>query len=100
MKDGVHMFLFCSEFPIYEHFRIIPRELTTATLAVAVTTALSLAHPIGTVLSTVIVVMISVDLVGIIQAAGFNINTCTVILLIMPIGLVVAYCLRSKRTAT
>lgn len=86
------MFTFHPQYPVFEHFRLIPRELITSLLlaltAVAVVPLCFLANPSGTVLVATVIAMIYVELVGIIHLAGFHINTITVILLIMSIGLV------------
>lgn len=91
------LFLFYREFPIFKHYQIIPRELTTSLIvalaAVALVSMLFFPHPTGTLLSVIVVAMVNVELVGIIPLAGFTINTVTVLLLIMAIGLVVDYCL-------
>jgi len=98
LSDGVErMFLYNDYFDLWEHFRMVPRELIMSLIlslvAVALVCSMFLPHVSGTVLSIVSVVFVDVELVGIIVLAGYTINSITMVLLIMSIGLVADYCL-------
>lgn len=95
--DMGQIFLFHEEFPVMEHFRVIPTQLFT-TLGMCVVAVTSVCccffpYPSGTLLSMVVVIVVNVELLGLIHAAGKHINTITVLLLVMQVGLTVDYCL-------
>eukprot|EP00540_Astrosyne_radiata_P023299 CAMPEP_0116824920 /NCGR_PEP_ID=MMETSP0418-20121206/1665_1 /TAXON_ID=1158023 /ORGANISM="Astrosyne radiata, Strain 13vi08-1A" /LENGTH=539 /DNA_ID=CAMNT_0004453345 /DNA_START=209 /DNA_END=1828 /DNA_ORIENTATION=+ len=90
-------FMYFAEFPLYAHYEILPRELAIAlvcsVVAVVIVSLLLLPHITGALLSMLVIIWVDVELIGIIYLAGYNINTVTVILLIMSIGLVADYCM-------
>jgi Niemann-Pick C1 protein len=92
-----HAFLFHQDFPVFFHYQIIPTELLTTLIvqlvAVAIVSMLFFSHPSGTIISVLAMAMVIVELVGVIQLAGFSLNSVTFLLIIMAIGLVVDYCL-------
>ena len=91
------MFTFEPNFPTFAHYEVIPRELvislTLSVLAVGLVSSLFLPHISGTLLSMLVIAAVDVELLGIIYAVGYTINSITFVLLIMAIGLVADYCL-------
>lgn len=91
------IFLFNVEFPVFEHFRVIPGQLTTtltvAILAVVFVSCFFFPYPSGTLLSVLVALAVNVELIGLVYVTGKHINTITVLLLIMQVGLTVDYCL-------
>lgn len=93
----IPMFLFNENFEFYDHFRRISGELAgsliISTVVVGLISLLFLPHVIGAVLTVMVIGAINVELVGIVYFAGFNIDTLSMFILIMSIGLTVDYCM-------
>ena len=91
------MFLFQSSFPLFEHLRILPREITLglslSLLAVALIAMIFTPHPTCVLLSVLVITMVVVEIVGILVLSGNSIETPSMVVLIMSIGLVADYCL-------
>jgi Niemann-Pick C1 protein len=91
------MFYFNKAFPLFEHLRVLPRELliglSLSIVAVALVSLIFTPHPTCVLLSVVIVVMVDVEVLGIIYLTGSNLEPSSMAVLIMSIGLVVDYCL-------
>jgi hypothetical protein len=91
------MFYFNKAFPLFEHLRVLPRELliglSLSIVAVALVSLIFTPHPTCVLLSVVIVVMVDVEVLGIIYLTGSNLEPSSMAVLMMSIGLVVDYCL-------
>eukprot|EP00971_Amphidinium_carterae_P012697 250117-Amphidinium_carterae.1 len=62
-------------------------------LAVTIITAFVLAHPIAVLITVAVLAMVFMDLLGNILLWGLDLNSISMINLVMAIGLVVDYCM-------
>ena len=91
------IFLFSERFEYFDHFDRLSNELMTSmvmsTVAVAIISLLFLPHIIGTILTIFVIGAVNVELVGVVYYGGYYINTASLFILIMSVGLTVDYCM-------
>lgn len=91
------MFLFEIRFPMFEHLRILPKEivmgLSLSLLAVGLVALIFTPHPTCVLLSVMVITMVDIEIVGVLVLSGGSIQTLSMVVLIMSIGLVADYCL-------
>uniref|UniRef100_A0A7S2MTM1 SSD domain-containing protein n=1 Tax=Helicotheca tamesis TaxID=374047 RepID=A0A7S2MTM1_9STRA len=98
LNDGMEdwaFFSFANMYPIWEFYSVVVNELILTTVlaisSVAVITLFFIPHPVGCVIVTLTVSVVFVDLLGLMQIAGLDINSVTSIGLVISIGLVVDF---------
>jgi hypothetical protein len=90
-------FLYEATFPLFEHLRVLPRELALgmglSILAVGIVAAVFMPHPTCVLLSVVVIIMVDVAILGVLVLSGKSLESSSMVVLIMSIGLVADYCL-------
>jgi len=88
-------FMFADPYIFYDQFRIIVAQMATSILccllAVTVISTFVLAHPIAVLITLAVLSMVFMDLLGNILLWGLDLNSISMINLIMAIGLVIDY---------
>jgi len=88
-------FMLAGPYIFYDQFRIIVEQMATSILlcllAVTVITACVLAHPLSVLITLAVLSMVFMDLMGNILLWGLNLNSISMINLVMAIGLVIDY---------
>ncbi|CAJ1403475.1 unnamed protein product [Effrenium voratum] len=88
-------FMSAQAYIFFDQYRIIVEQMTTSIglclLAVTVISALVLAHPLSVLIVFVVLALVFTDLMGNIVLWGLDLNSISMINLIMAVGLVVDY---------